>query len=141
LNPYLDASVIVPYFIDETHSPGVSHFIDSLTAPPVLSDFAIGEFASAVARRVRMASLTAANARIMLADFDRWSAETTRPMAIVSADIADATALVRRFDLKLRLPDAIHLAACGRRALALATLDDLLADAAHALGVAHICPA
>jgi uncharacterized protein len=140
LTLYLDASVIVPAFIDEPLSLSVRRLLGDAAEPTLISDVAGGEFASAVARRFRMALLTGADAQRVLAKYDRWTAAAARPLAIESSDIANATALFRRFDLKLRLPDAIHLAACQRRGLTLATLDDTLADAARALGVAHICP-
>lgn len=88
-----------------------------------------------------MALLTLEGAQAKLADFERWSDIVARPLPILTTDIAAATALVRRFELKLRLPDATHLAVCQRRGLTLATLDDQLANAARALGVAHIVPA
>jgi predicted nucleic acid-binding protein len=57
LTLYLDASVIVPAFIDEQLSLHVRRFLGSLDGPPLLSDFAAGEFASAVARRCRVAHI------------------------------------------------------------------------------------
>jgi hypothetical protein len=140
LTRYLDASVIVPAFIDEPPWLRVRRLFGSLDGPPMLSDFAAGEFASAVVRRFRMALQTATEVRNILIDFDGWTAATVRLLPILSADIATGNALVRQLDLKLRLPDAIHLAACQRRGLTLATLDDMLAQAAGALGVAHIIP-
>lgn len=46
-----------------------------------------------------------------------------------------ATVFVRRFDLKLRAPDALHAAACRRDDHLLVTLDKRLAAAALELGV------
>jgi predicted nucleic acid-binding protein len=138
---YLDASVLVPAFVTEAQSATVSEWLSNLPTAAEISDFAAGEFASAIARRVRMAQLTAAAANRLLADFDAWRMVMSQARNIDSADIAAATDLVRRFELKLRLPDAIHLALCHRRGFTLATLDDGLANAANALGVAHICPA
>jgi predicted nucleic acid-binding protein len=48
---------------------------------------------------------------------------------------------VRRFDLKLRAPDALHLAICRRLQARLVTLDNNLARAARALDVPCINPA
>ncbi|MDO9588458.1 MAG: PIN domain-containing protein, partial [Brevundimonas sp.] len=58
-----------------------------------------------------------------------------------SRDIRAAERLVRAFELKLRAPDAIHLAVCLRHDFRLATLDKKLAFAARAFGVACINPA
>ncbi|WP_439545542.1 type II toxin-antitoxin system VapC family toxin [Sandarakinorhabdus sp.] len=138
---YLDASVLVPAFVTEDHSSAVSDWLANLPATAEISDFAAGEFASAIARRVRMGQLPAVAANRLLADFDAWRMVIGTSRNIDSADIAAATALVRRFELKLRLPDAIHLALCQWRGFTLATLDDGLAEVARTIGVAHICPA
>ncbi len=138
---YLDASVLVPLFVTEARSSVMAAIVNGLTVPPLVSNFAAGEYSSAIARRFRMAQLSANDASDVLEAFDAWSVAMAQPLEIEAHDIGLAAALVRRFDLKLRLPDAIHLAACQRRGLTLATLDDMLADAARALGVAHIVPA
>ena len=140
MTPYLDASVMVPVFVKETSAMAVCGWLADLPDGAVISDFAAGEFASAISRRVRMAEFEAGFGQELLVSFDRWCAVVGTLVQIMPDDIAAAAVLVRRFELKLRLPDAIHLAACQRRGLTLATLDSGLADAARALGVAHICP-
>ena len=137
---YLDASCIVPLFVTEGASDAIDGLIQSMAGPAWISDYGAGEYASAIARRVRMRSVQPVRASALLAEFDRWCAGFARSIAIATDDLATAIALVRRFELKLRLPDAIHLALCQRRSLVLATLDDGLADAARALGVAHVVP-
>lgn len=52
-----------------------------------------------------------------------------------------ATAFVRRPDITLRAPDAIHIAAASRLGATLLTLDHGMARAAAALGVDHLNPA
>jgi uncharacterized protein len=141
VTPYLDASVIVPVFVKEVGAVTVRDWLADLPSAVFISDFTAGEFASAISRRVRMAEFDAGLGQDLLASFDRWRAVVGAMTAIMPDDIAAAGVLVRQFELKLRLPDAIHLAACQRRGLRLATLDIGLADAARALGVAHIVPA
>jgi predicted nucleic acid-binding protein len=138
---YLDASVLVPLFVSEPRSPVVATFLGALAQPPLVSNFAAGEFASAIARRMRMTELTPTDATEAFAEFDHWSVTVAQPLTILPADIAAATALVRRFELKLRLPDAIHLAACQRAGLVLATLDAGLVAAAAALHLPSQLPA
>lgn len=60
---------------------------------------------------------------------------------IAPGDIAAATLLVRRHDLKLRAPDAIHIAAAERLTTTLVTLDINMAAAARALDLSCINPA
>ena len=50
------------------------------------------------------------------------------------------TLYVRRFDLKLRAPDALHAAICRRLGMRLVTLDRRLAAAARALGIDVLVP-
>ena len=138
---YCDASVIVPAIIEEPLSGAVAALLQGQSRAVLVSDFAAGEFASAVARRFRMAELTAAEAQQALIEYDLWSSVAAQGVHVAREDIANATALVRRLDLKLRLPDAIHLAICMRLGLTLATLDLGLANAARALGAPHIVPA
>jgi hypothetical protein len=71
-----------------------------------------------------------------LADFDAWRAAMSSPVEIVASDARLAYVYVRRFDLALRAPDAVHLAVSRRLDLRLVTLDRRLAAAARELGVA-----
>ena len=50
-------------------------------------------------------------------------------------DLSRAEQLVRRRELKLRAPDALHLAVALRHRLELVTFDDRMAVAAVALGI------
>jgi len=60
----------------------------------------------------------------------------TRPPEIRPDDVRLAGAYVRRFDLALRAPDALHIAVARRLDVALVTLDRRMAAAARELGVA-----
>ncbi|MGI4877067.1 MAG: PIN domain-containing protein, partial [Janthinobacterium lividum] len=71
---------------------------------------------------------------------DEWLAESVQSIEIESVDIRLATVFVRRFELGLRMPDAIHLAACRRHNLSLATFDNRLAGAARFIGIATVTP-
>lgn len=62
-------------------------------------------------------------------------------VTIATADVIAATNFVRRPDLPLRAPDAIHIAAAHRLDATLVTLDIGMARAARALGVECINPA
>jgi predicted nucleic acid-binding protein len=83
-----------------------------------------------------MGLLTAAAASARLADFEAWRAATSSPVEVHAADVRLAYAYIRRFDLMLRAPDALHLAITRRIDATLATFDRRLARAAGELGVA-----
>ena len=59
----------------------------------------------------------------------------TMPADIHGVDVRLAYAYVRRFDLALRAPDALHIAIDRRLDVSLATVDRRLAAAAGELGV------
>ena len=101
----------------------------------MVSEFAAAEVASALSRLTRMGALERDVADGHLGDFDAWRAAFTIDLDIQSSDIRLAHIFVRRFDLGLRAPDALHLAICRRAGHKLLTLDRHLAAAAKALGV------
>jgi len=137
---YLDASVILPTLIEEASSGAVTEFIGDPARALIVSGLAALETASGLSRLVRMGALGADAARMHLADLDAWRTAYTEPLEIKAADMKLADAYVRRFDLALRGPDALHAALCGRTKHTLVTLDARLAAAATALGVAVIRP-
>lgn len=132
---YLDASAILPLFIQEASSEAVHGFLRSADIELVVSEFAAAEVASGFSRLARRGALGGEAAAARLADFDAWRAAFTLEIDIDAADIRLANVFVRRFELGLRAPDALHIAACRRGGHALATLDARLALAAEALGV------
>lgn len=73
--------------------------------------------------------------RIILSAFDRWAQTAAIEIEISAADIALSTSFLRRLDLPLRTPDAIHIAAALRLEAGLATLDRRTAANARALGL------
>jgi hypothetical protein len=74
-----------------------------------------------------------------LSDFDVWRA-TTRQAEMHAADVRLAGAFVRKFDLALRVPDALHLAIARRLDSTLVTLDRRLATAGREIGIAVEVP-
>lgn len=137
---YLDASALVSLFTPDVHSPVIRHYLQ--TEGPVLgvSDFAVAEFASAVARRVRMGEFIAAEAARVLEISDGWIIANAKRLDLSPLDVRVATTFVRRFELGLRAPDAVHLAVCQRLDLALVTFDQRQAAACKELGVSVCVP-
>lgn len=135
MSAYLDASAILPTLIPETGSAVVDRFITEGGEALVISDFATAEVASALSRLVRTGALTADDAAARLADFDAWRAAGSEGVDLQASDARLANVFVRRFDLMLRAPDALHAAICRRADFLLVTLDRRLAAAADELGV------
>ena len=138
---YLDASVMLPILVRESSSAVVDAFMATVQQQLWVSDFAAAEVASALSRLVRNGRLQAADGAACLSDFDVWCGAMTLRAEIHAADVRLADAYVRRFDLALRAPDALHLAVVQRLDLSLVTLDRRLATAARELGVGVEMPA
>lgn len=129
----------MPLLTDEAISGTVLQFSAAVQGI-VISSFVVGEVISAFSRMVRSCHLTEEVARESLAGFDAWSRQT-RVLECTDSDVRLASTFVRRFDLALRLPDAIHLALAHRHNLHLVTLDSRMAAAGPPLGVAVEIPA
>lgn len=140
MSAYLDASVVLPTLIAEPTTEAVYDCLGTGDRELLISDFAAAEVAAALSRLVRMALLTNADASARLADFDAWRETMSSPVDIREADVRLAYIYVRRFDLGLRAPDALHLAIARRLDATLVTLDRRLADAARELGVSIDIP-
>jgi uncharacterized protein len=137
---YLDTSVIVPTIVVERSTEAVGAFLLGRGDDLTVSDFAAAEVAAALSRLVRMGQLTATEAAERLADFDAWRAGETETADLAAHDCRLANTLVRRFDLRLRVPDALHAAICRRLGMRLVTLDRRLAAAARALEIDVLVP-
>jgi len=132
---YFDASVLVALFVDDVFTERARTFLDEHAPTAIVSDFASAEFASSISRLVRMGVMRADAAPAAFRAFDSWCAESTSELLLISADVAAATAILRRRDSPLRTPDALHLVMARRAGAALATFDDRLRDSAVRFGV------
>lgn len=139
MSHYCDASVIGTLVFGDTDWIGVRHWIETTKPSLTYSDFGFGELASAVGRRVRMQQLDATKAQALLLDLPTRLPDWAR-IAIEPSDIGVATSYVLRFELGLRFPDAIHIAAAQRLGLTLVSTDIRQVRAAVSLGVAAINP-
>lgn len=135
MSVYLDASVILPVLIEEAGSAVVDRFIGDLEDDLIISEFAAAEVASALSRLVRTGLMDLDDAALRLNDFDAWRAASAHGLDLQASDVRLANVFVRRFDLMLRAPDALHAAACLRADHLLVTMDKRLAVAALELGI------
>lgn len=137
---YLDASVLVALFLIDPASARAAAFLASHPAIILVSDFGAAEFSSALARRVRMRDLTREDGLLALEHFDTWMSRAAGRREITTADIGAADQMLRRLDVNLRTPDALHIAMTRRLEATLVTFDCGMAAAAGALGVAVAIP-
>lgn len=132
---YLDASFLIALFADDAFTPNARQFLKSEMPLLLVSDFARAEFASAIAKRVRVGQFGMNGARLALSNFDAWLPQAAQPVSMVSADIKVAEAYLRRLDLTLRTADAIHIATVQRIGATLLTFDKKMAECARVLGI------
>ena len=135
MSVYLDVNVIVPLFAVDLLGHRAEKALRKLDDDVVVSDFCAAEFSSVIAQRVRTRDLRAEDARTAFSNFDNWCARYTRRVEIDTLDVSGASGLMRRLDLSLRTPDALHLAIVHRTSCKLLTFDKSMASAAQALGI------
>ena len=87
-----------------------------------------------------MRSLTRGDGLLALEHFDTWMTRAGGRREITTADIEAADQILRRLDVNLRTPDALHIAIARRLDATLVTLDRGMAAAARALGMAVSTP-
>ena len=77
--------------------------------------------------------------RVRTSAFDSWAVRSVQSIEVIAADIAVATTFLRRLDLTLRTPDAIHIAIARRIGATLVTFERM-AESARALSMAVATP-
>jgi predicted nucleic acid-binding protein len=130
---YLDTSVIIPLFLGEARSLEAEALCAN--SEIIVSDLASAEFSSALGLAARSRRLSEEAAHKVLAQFDAWIAQHAAPAETLSEDFSAATIMLRRFDLGLRTPDALHIAIAARLGAKLLTFDAKMTAAATALGL------
>ncbi len=138
---YLDSSAIIALFVQDAHSGAMQRWVTEYNDALYISRLVVAEFSSAVSRRWRMKEISDSEAQNYILVFDQWHEMSTKLIPIVDDDLKQATAFVRQLELRLRTPDALHLALCIRHHLDITTFDRGLATAARTLGIKVEMPA
>jgi uncharacterized protein len=129
---YLDTSVLVSAFVQDEHSEWAAALLIRRT-DVVVSRWAEAEFSSALGLRVRSGAMKADKRDQIEAIFDGWRVGCDE-CRLDDLDFVRCRALLRD-GVRLRTPDALHLAVVLRHGFDLATLDKELAAAARLKGV------
>lgn len=121
-------------YIPEALSDAVARAVG--TKHPAISVLTETEYSSAVARRVRDRSISAADGLRVLEAFDAHIAERRyRHLPIAAETFAEARRLLRSGKAPIATLDALHLALCALHREPLLTCDRQLAAAATRLGL------
>lgn len=131
---YLDPSFIVCLFVRQRMTERAETWLGANELTLIVSDFGAAEVSSAVSRLVRQRELSQNEAERVLLRFDRWRISSTVHRLTSPGDIAACERLVRRFELKLQAPDALHIAIALGDGATLVTFDERQAQAMAGLG-------
>ena len=134
---YLDTSFLTPLFRAEPVSERIENY---LTAQPAgtlaISHWTRVEFASVMAREVRMKSINEATACKLIEEFDALAEDSLHVLIPAVEDFDLARGFVAEFAAQLRGPDALHLAIASNNGIdEILTLDDGLLFAAKKLKI------
>lgn len=134
---YFDTSFLAPLILEESTSTKIEAFFAKLKADELyVSHWTRVEFASLIAREVRMGGLTEPDALLVIGQFDELVAESFQVLVPAVADYELAKSYIQHFATKLRAGDALHLAiASNHGAKNLYTLNVGLLNAAKLLKV------
>lgn len=134
---YFDTSFLAPLILEESTSTKIEAFFAKLPAGEFyVSHWTRVEFASLIAREVRMGGLAEPDALLAIGQFDELVTESFQVLAPAVADYELAKAYIQHFATKLRAGDALHLAiASNHGAKPLYTLDAGLLNASKLLKV------
>jgi len=135
-NYYLDTSAILPYYRQEAKSSAIQNLLISLAPPLMISSLTKVEFASALARWVRMDELTDSQADLIQATFDQDIQSGLFSVTAVEASQYNlAEKWISKRATSIRTLDAIHLACSHSLGATMITSDTILAHAADILGL------
>lgn len=134
---YFDTSFLAPLILEEATSEAIEAFIATQPAGQLyVSHWTRVEFASLIAREVRMGGLAESDALLAIGQFDELVADSFQILMPSTADYERAKKCIQNFATKLRAGDALHLAIANNNgAKTLFTLDVGLLNAANLLSV------
>ena len=82
MKAYLDTSFIIALFANDAFSARAEQILEAEEPVLLVSDFACAEFASAIAKRVRVGQFGMSDAQLALSNFDAWLPRTAQQMSI-----------------------------------------------------------
>ncbi len=134
---YFGASFLAPLVLPEATSDKIAAFVPAAPAGQfAVSHWTQVEFASLIAREVRMGGLDARPGAVVDARFQTMVEESFDILLPSAADFALARQYLGRYETGLRAGDALHLAIAGNHGAAtIYSLDRTLLKAAARLGL------
>lgn len=133
---YIDTSALVPAFIREPMSEAVLAWFETSGGRLVVSEWAIAEFSSAAAIKVRTGRIASAMAKQALARFLDFAQVHCSIAVPQRAEFRRAAELAGDANMKLRASDALHLAiAEASKVQSILCLDETMGAGAKTIGL------
>lgn len=133
---YIDTSALVPAFIREPKSEAVLAWIETAGDGLLVSEWAITEFSSAAAVKVRTGEIAAAMAKQARARVLGFAQDHCSIAVPQRAEFRRAADLSGDVNLKLRAGDALHLAiAEASKVQGILCLDEAMGAVARKIGL------
>ena len=130
---YVDTSVLVALFSNETRSVAVAAWYGACTEELASAAWCVTEFASALGIKQRTGQLNEAQAALAWQSFERFCTGDLQILPVAPLTFHSAAVLTLDASTALRAGDALHLAAAlDAKAKGMATLDEVLARNAKA---------
>ena len=133
---YIDTSALVPAFIREPMSEAVLAWVETIGDGLLVSEWAITEFSSAAAIKVRTGEIAAAMAKQARARVLGFAQDHCSIAVPQRAEFRRAADLSGDANLKLRAGDALHLAiAEASKVQGILCLDETMGAVARKIGL------
>lgn len=133
---YFDTSALLPYYRTEPDTDVIQSLLAAQNTPVLISQLAQVEFASALARWVRMGELTEPQANhVEHAFHEDLVSDRFLVQPVKTAHFERALHWLANRNTALRTLDALQLACAERPNTTLVTLDTVMRDAANYLGL------
>lgn len=133
---YADTSALIPAFIREPKSDAVLAWFESSGARLIVSEWAIAEFSSGAAIKVRTGQLAPGIAKQARERFLAFVEEHCAIAVPQRSEFRRAADLAGHPELKLRAGDALHLAiAEASNVQSILCLDETMSNGAKAIGL------
>ena len=133
---YADTCLLVSLFFRDTGTDAALAWLSAAGAAPIMaSHWSLTEFSGAAGLRARAGQIAPKLHREALVKFRRFAAGNLTLTPPEPTDFERAAAMLDHYATGLRSGDALHLAICVRQRAVFCTADNILAEAAIALGV------
>jgi predicted nucleic acid-binding protein len=139
LKRYIDTSVLTAVYCAEPGSAQAQKAVQR--CEPIISVVARLEFSSAVAKKVRVGTLSVAEGSQLISQFCAHIRDGVYALVpVTDAHYATANEWVNAFTTPLRTLDALHLAVASGHNLSMLSADEAVLQSAKVLGVSALKP-